>query len=151
MTFSLLKTTGQKPPPRGGVAAAQLGDRVFTLGGWDSERLSIDLHVLDMKSLIWTKIGDSGEGLMPHTLSPLSPTQLLLIGGFNSKRVRIYDVEDSSWSEESPLPAAMCGENEYLSGHSAVELKAENRIASILVLGGFINSDNYEISKQILQ
>ena len=143
--FSLLPTTGAKPPPRCGFAAAISGDRFFTHGGNGGEgvdgRHISDFHALDLKSLVWTRLRGSGEALSCHTLSPLSPTQFLVVGGSN--RVWIYDDDESTWTEEKRLPDSFCGENGEIRYHAAVEVKKEARVVSIVVLGGKYSYENY--------
>ena len=106
-----------------------------------------DFFVLDLKSLpapAWTEIEATGvsSGIADHTLSPISSSQLLFVGGVGSRRVQVFNIEKSEWSEEKPLPAEMTGEHGWLMHHRAVTWQTENGVI-VFCVGGEVKNMEY--------
>ena len=133
--------------PRVEFGIATIGNQVYVHGGINSTGRLNDFLMLDMSDkncLSWTVIHDSGftKGICSHTLSPISATRLLLVGGQSSdkisNKVRSFDVQTSEWQDEEPLPAEFGGSGGGLSCHSAVALQNGNR-AMVICLGGYVD------------
>ena len=147
-SFSRLLTTGARFQPRIDFGIATLGNRVYVHGGFSNEGKLIDFLMLDMsdmKLLTWTKIQNFGftGGMDEHTLSPISATQLFLVGGVSShgvisNKVRIFDVDTYEWKDEAPLPAEFGGNGGGLKDHNAVELQDGNG-TMVICLGGYMD------------
>ena len=151
--FSRVLTTGDGPTPRIGFGVALLDDCVYTYGGHCNGIWLNDLHVLKLNSekLEWTRIASDGltgfsMGLCYHTLSAISDTQIMMVGGDgkagafgNDKimnKVWIYDAKKCRWKEDEPLPA------EFGAGllmHQAVEIPKENGVF-VLCIGGYVDT-----------
>ena len=146
-SFTRLSTTGKHFLPRRNFDIATLGNCVYVHGGFCNRHLNdfLMLDMSDMNRLQWTEIEDSGfpTGICGHSFSPISSTQLLLVGGISfgriSNEVRIFDVEKSEWKEEAPLPAEFRGSRGGLSHHRAVEMRDGNS-AMLICLGGYTDS-----------
>ena len=146
-SFTRLSTTGKRFSPRSNFGIATLGNRVYVHGGFCDSVLNdfLMLDMSDMNRLQWTEIRDSGfpREIYGHSLSPISSTQLLLVGGREwtgiSNKVRIFVAEKSEWKDEAPLPAEFVGRGGGLTHHRAVELRDGNS-AFLICLGGFIPS-----------
>ena len=143
-TFSPVFTSGAIPTPQLGFGIAILDDRVFVHGGRCDRTPLGDFAVLDMRTLVWTKIDDFGfsTGLWLHTLTPISSSQLLLVGGEGSgthasNRVKIFDADLNQWKDEDSLPDEFCANDGGLWGHSAIGVPKENGVAVICVGGTF--------------
>ena len=139
--FSFFRTAGPQPEPRDSCAAATLKTKVYFHGGADKSGDPIrDFHVLDMPTKTWTRL-ETSLGLRYHSLSVVAPTQLVVIGGWkggedHSKEVWVYDIKEKTWSEDRPLPIAVCGEKGGLNEHRAVELWRGGRVARVICFGG---------------
>ena len=103
-----------------------------------------DFLVLDLINHEFTRIRESGfpRGMRDHTLSPISATELLVVGGgdykFVSNRVKIFNTEKYEWVEKDPLPAEFGGSEGGLWYHKAVTSQNENG-ATVFCLGGYID------------
>ena len=79
-----------------------------------------------------------------QTLSPISSTELLLVGGggeyrkFISDEVKIFDSEKNEWRDQHPLPYEFVGRKGGLLEHRAVSSQNENG-ATVICLGGFVD------------
>ena len=107
--------------------------------------------MLDLKTMKWIEIENSGipKGYTYHSLSPVSPSQLLLVGGKAgfpdiSNRVAMFDVIGSKWEEEAPLPTQFSG---YDSGRSfaleeqqAFVTRNETTVSVICIGGAFFRN-----------
>ena len=153
-TFSPFVTSGAIPTPRDSFAIAILDDRVFLHGGRDASGCSPKDHfvVLDMRTRVWTKI-DSGfsTDLWGHTLSPISSSQLLLVGGTNGPsrlfqsqllHVMIFDADVNQWKNGESSPVEFCGNQEGLYHHRTVEIANKNGLI-VICMGGKVSSGKY--------
>ena len=122
-----------------------LDDRLFLHGGLNNFSLN-DFYVLNMKSLVFTKIRDSANGFSTamgnHTLTRVSDSEILLVGGYPgdsiSNRVKIFDATKFKWKEEAPLPSEFGGSDGGLKMHKAVEMSIGNSNC-VICLGGYID------------
>jgi len=143
--FSRVLTTGEGPTPRTGFGVARLDDCVYTYGGvCDGVGLN-DLRVLNLRRLEWSKIDGAGfsTALCGQTLSPISRTQLMMVGGNPggglSNKVWVFDAAKSVWKEDEPLPAEFGGSGGGLKCHRAVEIPKENGVF-VLCIGGYVDA-----------
>ena len=142
-SFSPLTTSGSPPEPRYWCAVARLGSKVYVLSGW-SEDDGNDFFQLDLLNMRWSRISDTGfsSETYGHSLSVISPSQLLRIGGQYSNKYKIFNVDNSSWTENQRLPAEVSGQlvddeqNNYFYHHQAVEVQTDGRVVKIICLGG---------------
>jgi len=142
-----MSSTSSPFTPRVGFAPAILGDRLFVLGGHCNGALN-DFLSFDMVARQWTALTkiEFAKGIRYHTITPISPTQLLLVGGENdegstlSNRVRIFDADADkfAWKEEEPLERELVGAG-GLTEHKAVRTKNETGVV-VLCLGGFVDA-----------
>lgn len=92
-----------------------VGDTVYLFGGNDFRRPpgpNNELYKLDTSSneFYWTKVPNSGRWPEPrsnHTATAISPTKMLIFGGFRSSSVRyndvwILDTSTDEWSQPAP-------------------------------------------------
>ena len=151
-TWSALETVGPRPPPLYEYAAAIHGDIIVIQGGWRADGVSGDTHSLNTATLTWTKIPAKGPESWCHSLSAISPTRLLLIGGDPSLginisgKVWILDTRDSTWQEAEPIPA---GFGDGLKYHHAVVTKTPDG-ASVICLGGCVDKNRNIHPKSML-
>ena len=88
--WSALDTFGPRPCPRCFYAVATREHLAFVQGGGSTGKHFGDISKLDMRSKTWTILASDGPKLAYHSLSPISPIRLLLVGGSpggNSKKV----------------------------------------------------------------
>ena len=96
------------------------------------EGLSNDMLMLNMESMIWTRLLNGGPCAWGHSLTRISSRKFLLIGGSrsdDSKKVLIFDADDSAWRKQK---MALEGS---IYGHRAVAAKTDAGI-SVYCLGG---------------
>ena len=120
-----------------------LDDRLFLHGGADNVELK-DFYALDMKTLEFTEIRDTGSAtlLADHTLTRASDSEIFLVGGNSggsiSNQVKLFDATKFEWKEEAPLPSEFGGSDGGLKMHEAVEMSIGNRDC-VICLGGYID------------
>ena len=149
--FFLLATTGVGPSPRSDFGVAIIDDQVYVHGGHSGPvgRPLSDFFVLDMKSLRWTVIKETGfsSRIDGHSLSTISASQLLLIGGISRRRCgsssstaswKVFNVNEAEWSEEEPLSPTF-GFGGALMSHRAVTRQEENGV-TVICVGGRLGS-----------
>ena len=146
-SFSQLSTSGSPPEPRVLCAVARLGSKVYVHSGYGRNDRLNDFFQLDLQTLQWSKISEVGlsHATDGHSLSVISPSQLLLVGGLDSNLTMIFNADNSSWAEDERLPAEF---GNYLSGHKAVEVRKDGRVVKVICLGG---SHRAGYSKYILE
>lgn len=103
--------------PRTSLAAAVLGGRIITVGGWTSTGASADVMSYDAASDTWTSLAPmptarGAVGLAAAGHAPL----LYAVGGFKRSGgdppwtpladVEAYDPREDAWSVLAPLPSA---------------------------------------------
>ena len=115
--------------------------------------VSGDTHLLNTVTLTWTKILVEGPKLWGHSLSPISPCRLLLVGGDPSaygvdisNKVWILDTSASTWEEEEPIPA---GFGDGLKYHQAVVTRTDKG-ALVICLGGYTDKGYKNHPKSML-
>uniref|UniRef100_A0A061SA78 Acyl--binding domain-containing protein 4-like n=1 Tax=Tetraselmis sp. GSL018 TaxID=582737 RepID=A0A061SA78_9CHLO len=134
MAWSLLEPSGTPPPQLGGHTATIIGSCLYVFGGEDnSRRLSDELFVLDLESMVWSKPETKGRKPSPrcaHVAAGFGGRYLLIFGGGSVAHcyqdLHVLDVEDMSWSVpaaagQAPSPraghaAAMLGNMWYIAG-----------------------------------
>lgn len=88
-----------KPGPKDGHSACILNDHLLIFGGYqdDFERLSQDLHMLNLKTMIWTYVKTTGSKPCVrdfHSASVIDGS-MYIFGGrsdtFQHNRVEVYD------------------------------------------------------------
>ena len=145
--WTAVTSSGPIPSPREDFGVAQLENQVFIHGGCDgSGRPLNDFSSLDMESMCWTQLVDAGPKLRYHSLSPISTTQLFVIGGYESRAVNrtwIYDVREAKWRQEDPLANEVCR-------HQAVTMKRSSGV-SLISLGGWDKSCRHSNEIDVLE
>ena len=126
------------PPPQHECTVARLGSEtafVLCVHGRTPYALSPFLYRLDMRTLRWSEIGnaDLSYSILGHSLSVISPSQLLLVGGDDFDKVLVFDADNSSWTVAQHLPAEI-GD---VYRHRAVEVWKDGRVAKVVCLGGW--------------
>ena len=152
--FVRLETTGKRPSPRYGSAVAQIDHLVYIHGGLgncyigDQHCQFTDFYTLDLKIFKWREIRESGmsNGLGFHSLTPVSSSQLLLVGGIDVKdkiysRIAMFDIIKSEWKERERLPVHFSGFEGGLDKHRAFQFQNERGL-SIICIGGYINDNS---------
>ena len=148
ISFTRVSTSGARLPPRSGFGIALLDQRLFVHGGINNQPLN-DFFVLDLKSLEWTEILETGLStpLSNQTLTRATDTEIMLVGGNRkisdteskiSNKVKIYDVGKSEWRDEAPLPTEFGGADGGLLLHETVEMRCGSSVC-LLSLGGFVD------------
>ena len=140
-SFTRLSTTGKHFSPRSDFGVATLGNRVYVHGGHCNGRLKdfLMLDMSDMNQLQWTEFKDSGfpTGISSHSLSPISSTQLLLVGGRLkdgiSDQVKIFDVETSEWKSGGRIEGGRCN-------HGTAFALRDGNCGMVICLGGYIDA-----------
>ena len=145
--FKRLSTTGEGPSPRSGFAVAQLGHRVFIHGGDVNEDGPASFFILDLKTLNWTKMENSGiqSGSCLHTLTQVSSPQFVLLGGDIegkiSNRVAMFDVDKSEWTEQESLSSEYDGSEGGVMCHQAFTIRDDKEL-SVICIGGYIDKES---------
>jgi hypothetical protein len=126
-TWSELPTTGTPPSPRANAAAVIDGDTLFVFGGTTSTSAlnfvpSNDLHALDLRTNVWTKVATSGpapERRLFHAMAVDSKRHKLYVafGGDENafvgpffKDLHVLDLGSAEWS---PLPVALPADHDF--------------------------------------
>jgi dynein heavy chain len=118
MTWSTPKCFGDDMPSRrSGHTLCLVGEFVYLFGGNDFRRPpgpNAELFKLDISGsdFYWTKVENTSNGRWPeprshHTAIAISPTKMLIFGGFRSSSIRyndlwIYDTTSNEWSQPHP-------------------------------------------------
>jgi len=117
MVWSMPKCMGEIPSRRSGHTLCLVGDVIYLFGGNDFCRPpgpNNELFKLDISSndFYWTKVQNTGTGRWPeprshHTAVAISPTKMLVFGGFRNTSVRyndvwILDTTTDEWSQPPP-------------------------------------------------
>jgi N-acetylneuraminic acid mutarotase len=116
---------------------------MYILGGWDGERLS-DFFQLCLKTWSWTKL-KSLRPLSAHSLSPVSPDKLIVVGGaskggYFSKDIWLYDLTNSNWSKHQDLPEEFHEGEDGVIGHETVSIRSgAGPVTDLVILGGYID------------
>jgi hypothetical protein len=155
--FSLCATSGTPPSPRYYHAVGVINHLAFVHGGFDGEVLG-DLYQLNMLDWTWTKLASTPRPLYTHSISPVSPTKLVLVGGAQarggnsiSNEVLGFDAVTSEWSQHQLLPEEVTGKDGGLKGHRAVSLVRDGKVAKVVVLGGSIDAGWTKHPHQVLR
>ena len=142
--WSKLETKGQSPSPREEYGVAVLENRVFIHGG--TKKKESDMHTLHMKSMIWTQVKSKcgPRQLEYHSLSPISSSQLLLVGGGGSRKVWTFNVNDSSWKEQDQLSDDIVGAdpNAEMVQHGAIHITTDEGL-KVVCFGGRVGVNQH--------
>lgn len=140
--------SGRRPKARYEHAAAVLQDKLYIFGGNHNGRYLNDIHVLDLKSLTWSKVEakmapDSSEALLSpcagHSLVRWG-NKLLAVAGHtkdpsDTVTVECFDTETSTWSvlkSYGKAPIARGGQTVTLVGSNLVMFGGEDSKRSLL-------------------
>ncbi|MBM4356514.1 MAG: hypothetical protein FJ096_00230 [Deltaproteobacteria bacterium] len=122
-----LATTGTPPTPRANAAMALDGDTLWVFGGTTSTSAlnfvpSNELHVLDLRDNVWTKIKASGpvpSARLFHALT-VDPERHKLYVAFGGdanaflgpffEDLHVFDIASSTWA---PLPASLPAAHDF--------------------------------------
>jgi N-acetylneuraminic acid mutarotase len=124
------------PAPRGALAVAELGGKLYASGGSGSGGSVTDHAAYDPISDMWTPL-DPLPTPRNHLASVALGGYVYVIGGrsdgsgnVNSAELDRYDPGSDTWDVLAPMPTAR-------SGHAAAALAGR-----IVVMGGEVNLDN---------
>ena len=84
--------------------------------------------MLDMNAKRWTTIQRDELRSVQHSLTMVSEKQILLVGGRDSNKVRLFDLDSRTWKEEKSLP-------ENMAGQCSVLVRTRNGV-SVICVGG---------------
>ena len=141
--FSSVTTTGTNPTPRKDFAVARVGSSSYIHGGWCNRWLN-DFFALNLETMQWTKIGESGfqEGIDDHSLTKVSEKEILLVGGVHkygvSDKVKLFNIDEQTWRVAARLPLDVAGGEEGLHRHDAIHVPNENGVF-VFCVGGYVD------------
>jgi len=120
--WSRVEAKGDIPVARSGQSVTKAGSMLIMFGGEDAkDRKLKDLHMFDLKSLMWIRLQTTGAGPSPRSkhVAAIYNDRFLLIFGGASKRKALNDLfsldfETMEWSKMktqgfTPSPRAGCG------------------------------------------
>lgn len=99
--WSVVKTTGKPPVPRGYHTSNIVGSKVIVYGGSDGHECFNDIHILDMMTNHWTRIdADRPIPRLSHTSTQVG-SYLFIIGGHDgmkySRDVILLNLVTMNW------------------------------------------------------
>jgi N-acetylneuraminic acid mutarotase len=127
------------PVPMRVSSAARLGDKLYTMGGFDSRQPSHALkkfYVYDVNENTWNELPDLPDGIFFHKSFGYQDSLIYIVGGirFDStlylNKVLLFNTNTQSFSEAAPLP-------EQRASFALVIL--DN---SFYITGGLFNNDS---------
>ncbi|CAL0308562.1 unnamed protein product [Lupinus luteus] len=139
--------SGQRPKARYEHGAAVVQDKLYLYGGNHNGRYLSDLHVLDLRSLAWSKIEAKAGAESPLTLSPcaghsLVPwgNKLLSVAGHTKDpseviQVKAFDLQTSTWSDLKTYgksPVSRGGQSVNLVGSSLIVFGGQDAKRTLL-------------------
>ena len=163
-SFSLVSLSGPTPDPRWEFGVAKLDGKIYIHGGYARTYLNDtavnpkykanNMVQLDLGQRKWADLGKFGfsDGMNWHSLSVISPSQLMLIGGKGrggqSDLVMIYDTKSDSWEKGPSLPPKIFTgiTNAAYHMHKAVEVREDGRVSKVVCVGGFLTQGTYSRS-----
>ncbi|KAK2152233.1 hypothetical protein LSH36_334g00012 [Paralvinella palmiformis] len=89
------KCKGSVPSPRAAGATVCIRNMVYLFGGRHCDRRLNDLYVLDIHAIEWTRLITSGlspPGRSWHTFTAISPSHIVLYGGYSQQRITLNDI-----------------------------------------------------------
>ena len=106
-TWTNVPCSGDGPAPRRDASTATIKDKVYLHGGSPSNKLyTKNMYVLDMHSVIWSRIETSGLTRPLRqtnvSLTPVTVSQLVFIGNSLSQfrgDIWIFDVQSHTWKK----------------------------------------------------
>ncbi|CAM6085031.1 unnamed protein product [Calypogeia fissa] len=106
-SWTTVVTKGEVPSARRGQSVTRAGSILVMLGGEDSKGRKLnDLHILDLKSLMWLPLHPSGKGPSPrarHVAEMYDDRFLVVFGGETRSKISsdIYalDFDNMEWSK----------------------------------------------------
>ena len=120
-------------------SAARLGDKLYTMGGFDGRPPDTALkkfYVYDVITNLWTELPDLPEGVFYHKAFGYQDSLIYIIGGVGSdstlfsNKVLLFNANTGLFREASPLP-------ENRANFALVILND-----TIYITGGFYSSDS---------
>lgn len=144
--------SGQRPKARYEHGAAVVQDKMYIYGGNHNGRYLSDMHILDLRGWVWSKIqakavAESPESPSPALLTPCAghslipwENKLLSIAGHTKDpseiiQVKIFDLQTCSWSTLKTYgkpPVSRGGQSVTLVGTSLVIFGGEDAKRSLL-------------------
>ncbi|KAF8401529.1 hypothetical protein HHK36_012469 [Tetracentron sinense] len=149
--WSLMEAKGDIPVARSGHTVVRAGSVLILFGGENAKRRKLnDLHMFDLKSLMWLPLHCTGTGPSPrynHVAALYDDRILLIFGGASKSRILndLYslDFETMIWSRIKlrgfhPSPRAgccgvLCGTKWYIAGGGSKKKRyAETLVFDVL-------------------
>ena len=104
------------PTPRTEVTATIIGDNIYVIGGFDKSGKILDtVEVYNIKNDSWKTVAPLPQPLH-HTAASSFNDKIYVIGGYTndtiiinrvpSAKLFIYDLNNDTWTEGSPMPTA---------------------------------------------
>ena len=98
------------PTPRSEIAATNIGDDIFVIGGFDKSGEPVDaVEVYNVKNNSWKSIAPMPQGVH-HTAAASYNAKIYVVGGFISRewipsnQLFIYDPIKDQWTEGKSMP-----------------------------------------------
>ncbi|XP_019423023.1 PREDICTED: acyl-CoA-binding domain-containing protein 4-like isoform X8 [Lupinus angustifolius] len=139
--------SGQRPKARYEHGAAVVQDKLYLYGGNHNGRYLSDLHVLDLRSLAWSKIEAKAGAESSVTLSPCAghslipwENKLLSVAGHTKDpseviQVKVFDLQTSTWSDlktYGKAPVSRGGQSVNLVGSSLIVFGGQDAKRTLL-------------------
>ncbi|XP_057817944.2 tip elongation aberrant protein 1 isoform X2 [Cryptomeria japonica] len=126
-SWSSIEAKGAIPVARSGQSVTKAGSMLILFAGEDAKGRKLkDLHIFDMKSLMWLPLQTTGSGPSPRSkhVAALYNDRFLLVFGGAAKSKALNDLfsldfETMSWSKiktQGSSPSSRAGCNAVLSG-----------------------------------
>ena len=105
--WTAVATTGSVPSPRCEFDLVELHGEVYLYGGKMGTATLAEFHILDMGMLSWTRLDAAVDPgcRAQHTLSALSPTELVIHGGSDASNYYgtcdtwVFEINSQTWRE----------------------------------------------------
>ena len=127
------------PTPRTEIAATNIGNKIYVIGGFDKTGQVLDtVEVYDIKNDSWKEVAPLPQPLH-HTAASSFNDKIYVIGGYTnnnwhpSAKLFIYDPKKDIWTKGSPMPTARGALTAVFIGEIlyAIGGEGENRIMDI--------------------
>ncbi|BBN19454.1 hypothetical protein MPTK1_8g10800 [Marchantia polymorpha subsp. ruderalis] len=141
--WTKVATKGEIPSARSGQTVTRAGSILIMFGGEDAKGRKLnDLHILDLKSLMWLPLHTSGNGPSPrtkHIAEMYDDRFLLIFGGVTRSKISndifALDFDTMEWSRLKTRglpPTPRAGHAGVLVGDKWYIVGGESRVPGIL-------------------
>ncbi|XP_024516934.1 acyl-CoA-binding domain-containing protein 5 [Selaginella moellendorffii] len=155
-SWSVLAPEGEVPVARTGQSVVQVGSSLIIFGGEDSKgQMLNDLHILNLKTLVWRPPKTSGSKPSPrrgHSAVCYNERYMLVYGGkaqgnyYND--IYVLDLQNMEWSKEKPrgtVPSPRAGHAGVMVGSKWYIVGGEYKGGEVLETMAFnVDSGNWQ-------